>query len=238
VPTIALWAGWRWAFVAGAVVAMIGFLLAPAVTSPSPAGKVGVRQPAAIDYGPLIRLGLAVALGSAAATSVASFFVPAATRLSISEGRAGLLLAFSSAVVIAARILAGLAADRSRRDPLATVMVMMGVSTLGYVVAASSSQWLMPLGALFAMGAGWSWSGLVVHAVVRHYRDTPGAATGITSGAQNVGGVVGPVLFGLLAEHVSYASAFLAVAACAALASFAASAGRRRLRGAAAPVSA
>ena len=233
VPTIALSAGWRWAFVAGAGVALAGFVLAPPVGSTVPAGKPGVRQPAAIDYGPLVRLGLAVALGSAAATSVASFFVPAATRIDIDEGTAGLLLAASSTVVIAVRISAGAAADRSGRDPLAAVMVMMAVYTVGYVVASSSSQVLMPAGVLFALGAGWSWSGLVVHAVVRHYRDAPGAATGIVSGAQNVGGVVGPALFGLVAGGVSYSAAFLTVSGFALAASFAASAGRRRLREAA-----
>lgn len=235
VSTIVVSAGWRWAYVAALVVPVLGFALAPSVApaaATAPASAVARdrrRAPAAIDYGPLIALGLAVTLGGAAATSVAAFFVPAATSIDMDEGTAGVLLALSSLVVIAVRIIAGAAADRTDRHPLSTVMVMMALSTAGYALAASSSVVLMPLGALFALGAGWSWSGLVVHAVVRHYADTPGAATGIISGAQNVGGVVGPLTFGFLAEHVSYASAFLVVAASALAASFAVSAGRRRL---------
>jgi MFS family permease len=240
VSTIVVSFGWRWAYVAAVIVPVLGFVLAPAVATAAPvAAPVAPppterrRAPAAIDYGPLIALGLAVTLGGAAATSVAAFFVPAATSIDIDEATAGVLLAVSSIVVIAVRVTAGAAADRTNRDPLSTVMVMMALSTAGYALAASSNVVLMPLGALFALGAGWSWSGLVVHAVVRHYADTPGAATGIISAAQNVGGVVGPLTFGFLAEHASYSSAFLVVAASAMAASFAASAGRRRLTAAA-----
>jgi MFS family permease len=235
VSTIVVSFGWRWAYVAAVIVPVIGYVLAPRVTTAAPTAAATPRRggrrraPADIDYGPLVALGLAVTLGGAAATSVAAFFVPAATSIDIDEATAGILLAVSSVVVIAVRITAGAAADRTNRDPLSTVMTMMALSTAGYALAASSSVVLMPLGALFALGAGWSWSGLVVHAVVRHYADTPGAASGIISGAQNVGGVVGPLIFGFLAEHVSYSSAFLVVAASALAASFAASAGKRRL---------
>ena len=69
----------------------------------------------------------------------------------------------------------------------------------------------------------------MVHSVIRAYRDSPGAATGMTSGGLNVGGVVGPFAFGLLVEHVNYAAGFVTIAACALLAALAADAGRRRL---------
>jgi MFS family permease len=238
VSTIVVSVGWRWAYVAAVAVPLLGFLLAPAVVPAVPRDAPGAdpavgRVRPVIDYGPLVALGLAVVLGGAAATSVAAFFVPAATAIDIDEGIAGVLLAVGSVAVIAVRIAAGAVADRTSRDPLSTVMAMMALSTAGYALAASTNVVLMPLGALLALGAGWSWSGLVVHAVVRHYADTPGAATGIISGAQNVGGVVGPLTFGFLAEHVSYASAFLVVAASALTASFAASAGRRKLTAAA-----
>lgn len=228
VPAISLTAGWRWAFVAGAGVAVTGWVLAPQVPAGPPRPATRLRA-SGVDYRPLLGLGLAVALGGAAATSVASFFVPAATRVGIAEGTAGLLLAASSAVVITARIGAGFAIDRKGGDPLATVMAMMAASVAGYALASVSSEVLMPLGALFAMAVGWSWSGLVVHAVVRHYADAPGAAVGIISGAQNVGGVVGPLAFGLLAEGVSYSVAFLTIAGLAGAAAVVASAARRRL---------
>ena len=51
----------------------------------------------------------------------------------------------------------------------------------------------------------------------------------MTSGGLNVGGVVGPFAFGLLAERASYTAGFLLIAAFALLAALAADAGRRRL---------
>ena len=69
----------------------------------------------------------------------------------------------------------------------------------------------------------------MVHAVVRHYPTAPGAATGMVSGGLNVGGVVGPLAFGLIVQHVSYPVGFIATAASTLLGSIAAVAGRRRL---------
>ena len=230
VPAVALTLGWRWAYVAVSTVPALGLALVPPIGGA--AGRVrrtDGRRLGDIDYHPLVMLALAAALGSAAATTLAAFFVSAATETGIDEGLAGALLSLGSAIVIAGRIYAGLNADRKGTDPLRAVASLMAMSTAGYLLTASDSRLLMPIGALFALGAGWSWSGLIVHAVVRHYATAPGAATGMISGGLNVGGVVGPVTFGLLVEHFSYTVAFLATAASTLLGSIAAAAGRRRL---------
>ena len=103
------------------------------------------------------------------------------------------------------------------------------------MAAATGSTVLVPLGAIFALGVGWGWSGLMLHSVIRAYRDSPGAASGMTFGGLNVGGGGGPRAFrllgggGLLVEHVSYAAGFLTMAACALMAAVAIDASRRRL---------
>jgi len=79
------------------------------------------------------------------------------------------------------------------------------------------------------LGAGWAWSGLIVHAVVRVYRDSPGAATSMISGGLNVGGVIGPLVFGQIVEHVSYRVGFTMIAVSAFLGAVAVEQGRRRL---------
>ena len=160
---------------------------------------------------------------------MAAFFVSAATDAGIAEGLAGGLLAVASGLPIATRIAAGYLADRFESGHLRIVSLLLGTSTLGYLAAATGSKVLVPLGAMFALGVGWAWSGLMVHSVIRAYRDSPGAATGMTSGGLNVGGVIGPFAFGLLAERASYTAGFLMIAACALLAAVAADAGRRRL---------
>ncbi len=229
VPAVGLTLGWRWAFAIALAVPLAGLVLAPPY-GPRP-GR-GVRSGGAsrglseIDYGPLNMLMLAAALGSAASTTMAAFFVSAATEAGIDEGLAGHLLAAASALVIVTRIAGGYVADRHETGHLKLVSALLGVSTLGYVAAASGTPVLVSAGAIFALGVGWAWSGLIVHTVVRAYRDAPGAATGMTSGGLNVGGVVGPLVFGLLADRVSYTAGFLMIAACALLA---ADLGRRRL---------
>ena len=235
VPTIALPFGWRWAYVAVCALPILSFVIAPPVGAMARAAQRAARRLADIDYRPLTMLALAAAFGSAAATTLAAFFVSAAEETGISEGLAGALLSIGSALVVAGRIYAGLNADRRGTDPLRSVAALMAFSTLGYLLTASNSPYLMPIGALFALGAGWSWSGLMVHAVVRHYPTAPGAATGMVSGGLNVGGVVGPLAFGLIVQHVSYPVGFIATAASTLLGSIAAVAGRRRLEASSAP---
>ena len=229
IPTIALPFGWRWAYVVACALPILSFVIAPQVGAAVRVAQRAGRRLADIDYRPLIMLALAAAFGSAAATTLAAFFVSAAEETGISEGLAGALLSIGSALVVAGRIYAGLNADRRGTDPLRSVAALMAFSTLGYLLTASNSPYLMPIGALFALGAGWSWSGLMVHAVVRHYPTAPGAATGMVSGGLNVGGVVGPLAFGLIVQHVSYPVGFIATAASTLLGSIAAVAGRRRL---------
>ena len=232
VPAVGPTLGWRWAFGFAVVVPLAGLVLAPPYRAqPGHTVRTGgaARGLSKIDYGPLNLIGLAAALGSAAATTMAAFFVSAATEAGLAEGLAGGLLAVASGLPIATRIAAGYAADRLESGHLRIVSLLLGTSTLGYLAAATGSKVLVPVGAMFALGVGWAWSGLMVHAVIRAYRDSPGAATGMTSGGLNVGGVVGPFAFGLLADRVSYTSGFLMIAACALLAALAADAGRRRL---------
>ena len=232
VPAIGSTLGWRWAFGFAVIVPLAGLVLAPPYRArPGHTVRSGgaSRGLSKIDYGPLTLIGLAAALGSAAATTMAAFFVSAATDAGIAEGLAGGLLAVASGLPIATRIAAGYLADRFESGHLRIVSLLLGTSTLGYLAAATGSKVLVPLGAMFALGVGWAWSGLMVHSVIRAYRDSPGAATGMTSGGLNVGGVIGPLAFGLLAERASYTAGFLMIAACALLAAVAADAGRRRL---------
>ena len=232
VPMIGLTLGWSWAFGIAIAIPLAGFVLAPAYgTRAGPGVKTAgaARGLSEIDYGPLNLVGLAAGLGSAATTSMAAFFVSAAIDAGLQEGLAGNLLAIASGVPIATRITAGYLADRFESGHLRIVSLLLGASTAGYVAAATGSTVLVPLGAIFALGVGWGWSGLMLHSVIRAYRDAPGAASGMTFGGLNVGGVVGPFAFGLLVEQVSFGAGFLAMAGCALLAAMAIDASRRRL---------
>ena len=232
VPLIGIPAGWRWAFAVAVVVPVVGFLVAPPYQAATTiavrtAGKS--RGLSEIEYGPLTMLGIAAALGSAATTTMAAFFVSAATDAGIDPATAGYLLAGASGSVVAMRILMGYVADQREAGHLHIVTALLAISTLGYLAASTGSKTLLPIGATFALGAGWAWSGLIVHAVVRAYRDSPGAATGMISGGLNVGGVIGPLVFGQIVEHVSYRVGFTMIAVSAFLGAVAVEQGRRRL---------
>jgi MFS family permease len=232
VPTIGLTLGWRWAFGIAIAMPLAGFVLAPAYgirAGPNVKTAGPARGLSEIDYGPLNLIGVAAGLGSAATTSMAAFFVSAAIDAGLAEGLAGNLLAVASGAPVATRIAAGYLADRFESGHLRIASLLLGASTAGYVAASIGSTVLVPVGAIFALGVGWGWSGLMLHSVVRAYRDSPGAATGMTFGGLNVGGVVGPFAFGLLVEQASYGAGFLAMAGCALLAAIAIDASRRRL---------
>lgn len=61
---------------------------------------------------------------------------------------------------------------------------------------------------IVAYGAGWGWNGLFNFAVVRTHPDTPGRATGITQVGGRLAGAAGPLVFGFVAEHLSYPAAW------------------------------
>ena len=66
--------------------------------------------------------------------------------------------------------------------------------------------------------------------MVRVNPNAPGAATGITQTGTYFGAVVGPVLFGLVAERLSFRAAWLGAGAMASLAAVTILGARRRVR--------
>ena len=69
------------------------------------------------------------------------------------------------------------------------------------------------IGVPLAFGAGWAWPGLFNLSVVRAAPRFPGRATGITQTGTYVGGAVGPVIFGAVAEGAGYTAAWWLAAA-------------------------
>jgi MFS family permease len=66
-----------------------------------------------------------------------------------------------------------------------------------------------------AFSTAWAWPGLFNLAVVRANPSNPASATGITQTGQFIGAVVGPVLFGIVAEHAGFRAAWLTAGAIA-----------------------
>jgi MFS family permease len=250
VPALALTVGWRWAYVAGAGLAAVALTLVPrgaAAPADRPsAGTAGdgagggrtegrlegrpARPPGRVPYRPLLILAAAGGMGAAAGNSIGSFLVSSAVHIGIAESHAGLLLASSSAVVLAVRVSVGLLADRRGSGFFQMVTGLMATGAAGFVLLGSATVPVFVAGAVVAAGAGWGWPGAFNLAVVDHDRSLAAVTTGLTQTGVYLGAVVGPVVFGPVVEHGSFVAAWLVSAGFCLAGAVTVEIGRRHLR--------
>jgi predicted MFS family arabinose efflux permease len=208
VPTIGLTVGWRWAFGLAVVGPLAAVLLTPRHLSGGPRRGASGRP----DSSPraLLAVAAATGTGTAAATMLGTFLVVGAVDAGMGEGRAGILLAVGSAIGISGRVLAGWLADLRPGDPLRTVQVMMAGGAFGFLLlAVPGAGPLLVIATAIAFGAGWGWNGLLVYAVVVANPSAPAAATGVTQTGLYLGGMAGPVLFGLVSDRFGFAAGWV-----------------------------
>ncbi|MGC5017182.1 MFS transporter [Micromonospora sp. DT47] len=215
VPTIALTAGWRWAFVAAAVAALAALPAVPA----GEAGPAGRAAPARAGRATtaLVVVGLAAALAAAAANALGTFVVDSSVARGLAPGLAGLTLTLGSAVCVTARIGAGWLADRREGGHVALIAGMLVVGAAGLGLLALTGAAPLVAGVVLGFGLGWAWPGLMNFAVVRLHPQAPAAATSITQTGVYAGGCVGPLSLGAVAGNLGYPTMW-SVAAVAMLA--------------------
>ena len=228
VPTIALTVGWRWAFVAGALLPIAGGLTIPQVARPATGRAAAGRV--RVPMRPLVVLGFGIGFGAAAAGTLGAFLVNAAVDAGIDEGAAGLLVSGGSAVGIAMRLLAGRRADRRDGGHLRVVSLMLLAGSVAYLAYATERPWPLIVATPLAFGAGWGWPGLFNLAIVRAHPTAAAAASGVTQTGTYFGAVAGPVVFGLVVERSSYRAAWLLAAAFAVLGAATIAFGRSLIR--------
>ncbi|MFI6065319.1 MFS transporter [Micromonospora sp. NPDC051227] len=214
VPTIALTAGWRWAFVVAAVAALTTLAAVPRQL-PGFARRAGARR-AGRATAALVVVGAAATLASGAANSLGTFLVDSAAARGLSPGLAGLTLTLGSAVCVAARVGAGWWADRRETGHVALIAAMLLVGAVGLGLLALTGSVPLVVGVVLGFGLGWAWPGLMNFAVVRLHPQSPAAATSITQTGVYAGGCLGPLSLGPLAAHLGY-PAMWAIAAMAML---------------------
>lgn len=229
VPVLGVTVGWRWAYVAAALGAVVTAALVP-VDAVAPGGRAAVRRPDGdVPLRPLVLLAIGGGFASAANGSLATFLVSAGVDAGLSESASGVVLMGGSVMGISMRLLAGSRADRRGGRHLPVVSALLTGGAIGYLLLAPGDVATHLAGATIAFGSGWAWPGLFNLAVVRLNPSAPGAATGITQTGVYVGALAGPILFGLVVDTWGYGLAWSLAAASSVGSAIGIAFGRRQI---------
>jgi MFS family permease len=160
-----------------------------------------------IARGSLTLLGVGGLLAAAGCAVMTPFLVDGLIAQGQTPGRAAAVLAVAGWVAIGARIVAGAVSDRSP-EPIASLRAVAWMLLAGFVgmvgLAFGGSDVVLVGATLVAFGLGWAWPGLLHHAVLRAYPESPGLATGYMQTGTFMGALLGPLGFGLMAAQFSF----------------------------------
>ncbi|MBK5222956.1 MAG: MFS transporter [Acidimicrobiia bacterium] len=217
--------GWRWAYGAAVCVAGVAVLMVPEVrvrarvpgASETSSGGPGVldasSEPAAgartsTDAAAIRAAALTGLAGAAAVASIGTFLVRAAQDAGLATSTGRLVLTGGSVLLIAMRIGWGALADSGRIDANRTVVRLLLAGTVGYLLLSTGTLGGFIVGAALAFGAGWSWPGLLFLVLVRRFPHAAGRPSGQVQRGMFIGAMVGPFLFGVVADSVSFTAAW------------------------------
>jgi len=213
VPVAALYVPWRSVFIAvgfGTVIAgvftsTIRELPVDVIQQRVQASGQGVK----LAMAPLLMIAIAGGLGAAAVNAFSIFFVPAAVSIGWGEISAGRMLFVSSLLAIVLRILIGGLADRLHSDGILGIVACSAVGAITFFTMGFSQQ-----SAFFAtvlivgFAIGWSWQGLFQFTVAIKNESQTAVATSISQSGVWVGGVLGPLSFGAVADRYGFTVSF------------------------------
>ncbi len=213
VPSLAITVGWRWAYVAGAGIALMSLALVRAAVGSS------VSRAASRDSAPessTLDLFLAAAVGAFLAFSAGSlnaWGVGSGVDAGLGPGTAGLFLSVGAATGITLRLMGGWLSDTMRAAPFRVGGLSALVGSAGMAALALRSPAVHVAAMLLSFGGGWIWPVFTNYGIVRANPRAAGTATGITQMGVYVGVFVGPLVTGWLIEYSGYPAMWLAVAA-------------------------
>lgn len=209
VPTLGSLLGWRSTFVlaagASGVMGIVGLFLRGQGSGPVDRGGTHRDKP---PMNALLMTTVAMTLASAAVNALGAFLPVWAFETGLHPGGVGYLLAAASATSIIGRVLSGLAADRRRGHNIPFVSGQMALGAVGILLISLGHPTTLVAGTFLAFAIGWSWPGLLMFAVVRVARDSPGVASSAVQTGAFVGGALGPFLFGVAVATKGYDTAW------------------------------
>ncbi|MDG1265398.1 MAG: MFS transporter [Ilumatobacter sp.] len=211
VPAVALTVGWQWAYVSGAVVAILTI-----ACFPGDVGDRSIRNTSMTDSGarratrpdlgvPLLVLYATVGmLGATSAGAMVGFITSGAEASGLDPGLAGLVLSLGSFIGIISRLAQGWQVDRFGILPIQRLVWLYGLGAVGVLMLAIDVPLTYLLAPIPAFAFGWSWPGLFNLSVVRNNPSAPAAATGISQIGVFVGAALGPAVGGVIIDNGSY----------------------------------
>lgn len=210
VPGIALTVGWRWVFVIAGVIGLVAAATVPLLPQAQRSQSGQSAAGSKVRGSTLLLIAAAGGLGSAAANALGSFVTTTAVGVGFSPAAAGLVLSLGSAAGLTIRLFVGVVADRWKPNLLRLITVMLFVGSVGFAMMALPERGPFLLGVAVGFGAGWAWPGLLNFAVAKLAPDRVASATSFTQTGIYLGGSLGPLLFGVLAEQAGLSAAWLA----------------------------
>jgi predicted MFS family arabinose efflux permease len=229
VPVATLWLGWRLTFLLAGILSAAALAL---VGSFRPGAQAPTRRVEPLPPGrlpALVVLSVASALAAGAVVSMSAFLVPSAVERGVSPAAAGILLSVAGLAAIASRVAAGWRADRRTGRHLFAVARMMLAGSLVVAVIGAGPRWALAPAVLLAFPVAWGWNGLLQFAVAYYFPHRPAVASSVTQAGLFVGGGLGPVAAGFVADTAGFRAMWLVVAAGLATAGLLVIAGRRVL---------
>ncbi len=219
VPLLALVVGWRPVFSVVAAAGLVLALLLPRLRSASGSPRSAPAPRPDARAGALVLLAAGCCLGTAAALSLSTFLVGYLQSVGVPAAAAGSLLAVGGVASVLVRLVSGWVADHRVHGSLTSVGAALLLGAAAYAGLASGTSDTAAVVCLVAVafGFGWGWPALFALTVVRLNPTAPGAATGVTQAGGALGGVLGPLTFGTVVVHGSYAAAWSCAAAAAAM---------------------
>lgn len=215
VPALALTVDWRAPLLVGAgLAAVLAVLARRLVDDPH---VPDARHHGDLPGGLLALLGASSGLGAASVAALGGFFVTSATTSGMRESDAALLFALGAGLGITMRVVMGAHADRRQSGLLLRAAIMLAIGSIGFVGLAVGEPLAFMVAGPLAFGVGWGWPGLFILAVIRTNPTAPGAASGAVQTGSYAGALLGPLLFGLVAERsLALAWILMAITALAA----------------------
>jgi MFS family permease len=220
VPAIALTLGWRWAFVAVAVIS-VGALIAVVhvlddYDVPHPAVAARHRLTGSVTRA-LVGAAVAGAFLSFGAGALNAWVVESGVDAGLGEGAAGLMLAGGAAMGVAFRLAFGFRLDRLDVLPFRIAGWIALVGSGGVALLAVRSVPVHLVATLIGFAGGWIWPVFTNFGVVRANAGRAAAATGITQTGVYVGVFVGPLATGWLIERGGYGPMWVVTAVAMAI---------------------